>query len=187
LFRRSCPPTLTIGEYVHGSLAPEAARDLVAHLSDCPHCRAEQRRFAELLAEPDVPPQGSPAATAVAGVIAGLRRLLVEPLRGPAPVLAGLRGGGESGSMTYEAEGLRLTVSVQRSARGGRVVAGLLEPGEEPLAAGSAALYAEDRLLQTEPVDDLGAFLFSGVTAGSYRLEVTVGDAVLVLEPLAVA
>lgn len=189
LFRRSCPESIVLGEYAMGILPPTEAQQVAAHILECPHCGTETDSFRAFLATPDLDPAASPiaAVTAAATAVTGtLRRLFAVPSAPPTSAFAGLRGGGGTASMTYSADGLHLTVSIQRSSRGapGSVVIGLLEPGIEDYAGIVAELYAGDQLLQRQEVDDLGNFLFNSVSAGTYRIEVTVPAAIVVIDPL---
>jgi anti-sigma factor RsiW len=180
LDRRSCPESLTLGEYAMDILAPAERQTVAAHLVECPRCREEARGLGSFLVEPDPP---SPAP----GLIAGLRRLLAQPLAPLSPIAAGLRGGSSEESVTYAAEEVQVVVSVGRDARTGTsVIAGMLQPGAEPPSAATAALYTADTLLQTEEVDDLSAFLFSRLSPGTYRIELTLGDRLIVIDPIAV-
>jgi len=173
--RQSCPPAHTLAEYALGVLAPQATQSLAAHLVECPHCRAEQRDATAFLATDD-PPQAR-------GALAGLRRLLAQPLR-RAPGLAGLRGSANEESVTYDAEGVRLTVGVQRAARGGMfVIVGLLEDWQR-FAGTSISLYSGDHLIEPGFIDDLGSFTFESVRPGVYRLELHAGDVQINIDPL---
>lgn len=181
LQHRSCPSTLEIGEYALGTLAPAAVQTLAAHLVECPRCLEERRGFSAFLVEPEPEP-------ASGGVLVGLRRLLATPLRPPADAHAGLRGGGDADGLTYTAGDVRLTLSVQRAASGaGRTIAGLLEPGAEPFEGSPVLLYAGDQRQRATALDDLGSFLLEGAPPGSYRLELTLGNRIIVIDPLTVS
>jgi anti-sigma factor RsiW len=182
LFRHSCPSTLTIGEYVLGVLPPDAARTVAEHLIDCPHCAAERRETAAFLKEDDEP-EGAH------GFVDTVRRLLARPLAPTAPALAGLRGAEDCESGVYLAEGLRVTISVQRTRAGARggVLVGLVEPWTMASDGGRAHLYANDRIVQTQEVDDLGNFVFDAVPAGSYRIEVKLSDVVVTIDAVTVS
>lgn len=180
LFRLRCPETITLGEYALGILQPERAQEIAAHLVECPSCRAESRSFSSFLAEPDEPPLPR-------GVRAALRRLVALPIAQPSPLAAGLRGAGPNESTTYAADGLHVTISVQRAARAGRaVLVGLVEEAAIGSFSGRAILFSGERELQAQVVDDLGNFIFEDVPAGAYRVEVTVPDAVVVLDAITV-
>ena len=177
LLRRTCPSSLTIGEYALGALPPSEMLSVAEHLVECPHCRAESRSFSTFLSEPDEPMPES-------GILGAVRRLLARPLAAPEPALVGMRGTEDEGTVTYAANGLRLTVSVQPAGPGkpGGVLVGLVQQDSESFTDASARLYAADRLLQREAVDDLGNFLFRDVAPGSYRIEVSVPDAIVEID-----
>src|SRR5205085_1394470 len=103
-FRRTCPDSVRLGEYVLDLLPPEGRRAVAEHLLECPHCAAERRSLTAFLATPDPPPAEGP--------FAALRRLVARVLPVPASALAALRGEGESNSLTFEADGMRVIVSV---------------------------------------------------------------------------
>jgi anti-sigma factor RsiW len=175
LYRRSCPDTLILGEYALDTLDPDARRQVAVHLVDCPHCLAESRDVRAFLAEPDPP--------APLGVVRTLRRILARRLEPLAPALAGLRGG-PAESVTYETDDVSVTLDVQPGTRPAeRVIAGLVL-ASGPLAGAPATLHQDDRLLQSETIDDLDAFLFAPVPPGAYRVELTLDDAVIVLDPV---
>jgi hypothetical protein len=179
LFRRSCPDSIVLGEYALTVLSPEDRRRVAEHLIDCAHCRDEVAGFGTFLTETDVNP--APSAMGL------LRRLIARALPSPAPALSGLRGDGESGSVTYEAGGVRLTVSVQSGPRpgAGNVLVGLVE--QSPRAGGVATLYQDGAVVAREDVDEIGHFLFEGIPNGSYRVEVSVPPLVVVIERLDIA
>lgn len=181
LFRRNCPDSIVLGEYALDMLEPEQRYTVAAHLVECAFCRAEERSFAPFMAE-DEP-------VAARGIASALKRLIAEKLPRPAPVSVGLRGSADGDSVTYTVRGiLQLTISVQRAgppANGG-VVVGLVQPGANNIDGAPVALYAGDRLVRSDVIDDLGNFLFNGVPSGAYRIEVTVPSAVVVIDPLQV-
>src|SRR5687768_1014746 len=53
LFRRGCPPALTLGEYAMDLLPVERRRLVAEHLVDCPHCLGESREIRTFMTEPD--------------------------------------------------------------------------------------------------------------------------------------
>lgn len=182
LYRRACPDTLTLGEYTVGMLRAAEAQQIADHLVECPHCAAESRGYARFFAEPDPPPVER-------GVLSTIRRLIAWPLIAPKPVLAGLRGSASEETSAYRADGIDIFVSVQRESRGRDfVLAGMLQPADAPVQINAEArLFDDGRLVQTEPIDEFGSFLFGGVTAGIYRIEVQLSDAVVELASITVA
>lgn len=181
LYRRTCPDTLTIGEYALGMLPQEQLLSIADHLVECPHCATESRDYTKFLSAPDDPP-------AERGVLATIRRLLARPLVAPDPVLAGLRGSGNGDSITYAAENLHIFVSIQRATRGsGFVLAGMLQTEDAGGAPSAEAHLLEgDRLLQTERIDEFGSFIFNAVPPATYRIEVHLPDTIVELESVTV-
>jgi anti-sigma factor RsiW len=179
LWRSSCPPSLTLGEYALGLLNGEALQQTAAHLSECPRCLAESRAFSAFLAEPDTVP--------AAGILHRLRRLFLQPLQAPAPVLAGLRGAATSESITYEdaESSWRVHLSLERSAQNprARTLTGLVERATG--AAASASLYQEGAAERSGELD-LGSFYFDGLTEGTYRLELSSDETTAVIEGIRV-
>jgi hypothetical protein len=181
LFRRTCPPTVRIGEYCLGILPAEAMQHVAEHLLDCPHCLAEQRAMSAYLRAPDEPePERGLAGT--------LRRLFARPERPETAARAALRGDEAEESVSFSAGDVRLTLSVQRSGRGtGRVIAGLFDPAAGQNVTGAVAhLYEGDRLVQIQRVDDLGGFMFVAVPAGAYRVEIAIPAGLVVIDPVTV-
>jgi anti-sigma factor RsiW len=181
LTRRSCVPTETLGEYALGTLASTRMREVAEHLLDCPHCLAESRSIAAFLSEPD-------ESVLEPGLAGALRRLIARRLDAPTPALAGLRGTATDEMATFVADDCLVRLSVQSGTPGrpGKVLVGLLEQRAGIPAGATARLYENDRLLQTEEVDDLGNFMFNAVLQGTYRIEVTSGDAIVVIETVQV-
>jgi hypothetical protein len=182
LYRSTCPSTLTIGEFALGVLTPEEQQAVAEHIVDCRQCAAERREFVAFLND-DAEPE--PARRFVDTV----RRLLARPLAFPTPALAGLRGDADPDGGVYVAEGFRVTISVQRATRGARgsVLVGLVEPWTMAGDGGRARLYAGDRVVQTQEVDDLGNFVFDAVPAGSYRIEVKLSDVLVTIDTITVS
>jgi hypothetical protein len=181
-FRSSCPASTTIGEYSLGMLPASESIQLASHLVECPHCRTESRELSAFLSAPDEPlPER--------GILGAARRLLARPLAPPELALAALRGAADEQTTTYEANGLRLTVSVQvgRPGRKELVIVGLVQHDTELPDGAAARLYIADRLIQDEPIDAFGNFLFAGVSAGDYRIEVSVPDAIVEIDALHVS
>jgi hypothetical protein len=178
LYRRSCPDSIILGEYALDLLDPESRTTVAQHLVLCTGCLRESRSYTSFLSQPDAPPK--------LGAVERLRRLMARPVM-PEPVLSGMRGAADGDSTTYEAEGVRLTVSVQRTARpgAGSILVGLLE--QIPESGAVATLYLDDAAVGQEAVDDLGNFLFSSVRTGTYRVEVTVPPSLVVVDGIAVA
>jgi hypothetical protein len=179
LFRRTCPPSEMLGEFVLGMLAPADARPVAEHLLECPHCTEERRRLTAFMAEPDETPQ--PAALGVM-----LRRLFARPVANRPRALA-LRRGAQPATTSYTADGFALTLGRQISALDrSPVVVGLLLGEGAPTEGAAVALYAGAQLFRSATVDDLGNFVLNDVPAGEYRLEFRLADTLIVVDPLRV-
>ncbi len=113
--------------------------------------------------------------------------LLAPP---PGPALAGLRGAADPATLTYTAEDLTIAIDTGFEARRGRAdLTGLIySEGAAAESAmgetGAATLVAPDGTARTAEIDDLGNFAFEGIALGTYRLEVTLGDRLVVIEEL---
>jgi hypothetical protein len=178
LFRRRCPETLTLGEYALDLLDTAERAAIAGHLVQCPHCREEAREFGAFLTEPDAPPP-------TPNPLGALRRIFAVPLPTLNPLTAGLRGGGAAEDVAYEAEGLRVIVSVQPGARPvERTIAGMIQ-GDRSLEGAPVRLFSGERLFATEAIDDLDSFLFQSAPPGTYRIELETADAIVVIDTVA--
>jgi hypothetical protein len=158
LYRRECPPSLTLSEYQLGLLPTTESRTIARHLRQCPRCTNELQILTNYLA--DVAP--TLAIEPTLGVLERARILvarLVENLSsvdaagglftGAAPALAGVRG--DAGAhLVYAVEDVQVIIDVQTDAQqpAHRVLLGLLLgltdpqqitaqlwPAEQPVAA----------------------------------------------------
>jgi hypothetical protein len=181
LARRSCLSSDTIREYALGQLTPEETSRAAAHMVECPSCLSESRELAAFLREPD--------ESAAAGILTALRRLFAQPQRPAADAVAALRGVAAPEDMTYAVEDYLVHLSTQSPAPGrrGKVLAGIVEQRSGEPVEGTARLYRDAALLQTEAVDDLGNFMFGEVARGSYALELTTSDARIIIDPILVS
>ncbi len=185
LSRVDCPTTLALGEYQLGLASPEARQRVAAHVLECPRCADELEVLRAFLAEPAPEPAASP------GVVEGLRRV-VAMLLTPQPGLAyaGLRGAAEATTKTYRAGDLTISLSASLEARrGSRSLGGLvLREGAAPesIAGAPVQLIGEATGTHSSRVDDLGSFAFPDLAPGSYRLELRLGDRLVVVEDIPV-
>lgn len=185
LFRVDCPPALTLGELALGMLEPEDGLTMRTHLALCPHCRADLATLEGTLRE-DPLAALAPAPGRLARIVA---RLLPAPGRDAA--YAGVRGSGASGSRTYDAGGL--TVSLTVEAEGGGAVArwallGLVVDEEGGTAPSGAPirLLRDGRAVDEAPLDEAGNVVFGALEAGAYDLEIVLDERVVAVEGIAV-
>jgi len=117
LYRVTCPSPLELGEYHLGVLAGKQARAIGRHLAECPHCAREVAQLESFLG--DLAPVHVPSLeeqlveqidVLVARLAGGVSGLLPTPQ--PAPVPAGVRGGGSCPAI-YEAAGVRVYMTSQ--------------------------------------------------------------------------
>jgi anti-sigma factor RsiW len=184
LYRFDCPSPNALGDYELGMLQAEARTAIGSHVVACPRCADELAQLRAYLHFDTAPPLG---------MVERVRRVIATLLSPPAtPALAGLRGAGDSPVQTYDADGITITLGPGSAARprpGHTSLSGLLfgEPVTAPDAIAGAAVTLVDESDQphTTTLDDLGNFTFDDLAAGTYRLEVTLGDRVVVVEGLA--
>ena len=136
LYRRDCPPSLTLGEYQLGLLSASESRTIAQHLRLCPRCTGELQSLTDYLA--DVAPTLEIEPTT--GLLERARILvaqLVEKLpsvdavgglfTGAAPALVGVRG--DAGAhLVYAVEDVQVIIDVQTDVQqpAHRVLLGLL-------------------------------------------------------------
>jgi hypothetical protein len=172
--------------------AARAFPEVAAHLAaGCADCEAD---LADLLAFDDAEERSArhdPGA-------GGLRRLFAALLAPPrVPVTAGLRGAGgapdDVPARTYQADELTLTLRLgPGSRRGTEAVKGLVvsRRGAAPIPPdGAARLVPLGRTeagaaVHADRVDELGNFVLDDLAPGFYRLELRLGDRVIVVDDL---
>ena len=192
LFRFACPPSHRLGEYELGVVSPEERTAIAAHVVECPRCTAELRTLRDFLAGDLVAGLADPAP----GPVERLRRVVASVMAPrPGAGYAGLRGtaAADAGTRTYQAGDVSISLSTAPAARRGWLsLSGLLwrEDAEGEVAGGTVALLGAGdetpaaRAGQTTEIDELGNFTFDEVEPGAYRLEVTLGDQVVVIDDL---
>ncbi len=191
LYRADCPDAHTLGEYHLHSLAEADAERVAQHLDICPHCVLELDELRGTLRELAADLELS-ASERLRLLVARLAPQWPSLGSGPAPMpaLAGVRGA-TNGPLLYEAGDVQVSVEVQddAAAAGRKSVLGLVTGAD---AAGwQATLWLESgpvaELVQSVRVDELGNFVFDGLSPGTYALSLR-GDAVeVVVQELAVA
>jgi hypothetical protein len=182
LYRFDCPPPLTIGEYVLDLLGALPRTEVARHVLDCSLCDEELTVARAFLATDLVVP--------TSGAWHELRRVFASLLKPAArPAYGMTRGGEPSGGWEYRAGPVKIVVGAVRGKRRGTIsVDGLILHDYAPpesLADREVTLSqtAQPQLpVQTTRTDDLGSFAFEDVVSGTYRLEVTFTEEVIVVE-----
>ncbi len=183
LHRFDCPSPTALGEYNLGLVSVEDRTRIAAHILECPVCAEELRMLRAFLADEPA------SAVGVAGQLRRIVASLITPRPGLAPV--GVRGG-TSGTPTYEAEGLTISLNVSPGARRGRyALVGLVlfeAVGVEPPTQARAYLSSSgvDLPEDSAEVDDLGNFAFDDLASGEYQLELRLPDRSIVVETLSI-
>jgi len=179
LYRATCPPPQTLGELALALLEPHDAGALRAHLADCPHCTAELGALQAALQE-DV----SHDRRAGTGLLARIPARPISPWA-QAASYGGVRGEMGDGARTYEAGGI--VISLSSKPEGGlasrwTLLGLVLDEGDGPTTrATSAKLLRSGDLVSEAAVDELGNLMLFGLDAGTYDLEVAVGDRLIMI------
>jgi anti-sigma factor RsiW len=189
-YRLGCPSPQTIGEYHLNLLSPTERQDVAAHLLECPRCADELRTLREFFRGDLVD------EAALSPSLASRVRRIVATLvpASPGPARVALRGAADQSMRTYRAGDLTITVAWRPGSQPGRAtLVGLLLPDgdgsvedrEARLIAGTApGAERREGTARVERTDELGNFLFDDVRPGTYRLEIDLPAATVVVEDL---
>jgi hypothetical protein len=169
LYRLDCPTSIDLGEYQLGLLPEVNSGIIAAHLTECPHCRAEIMQLQGFLV--DTAPEPQPGLVTRVRVLVA-RLLSGRNMPGPAltPGLAGVRGG--DAPLVYEADDLQITLSVEwDQATNQHSLFGLILGAELPDA--QVHLWRAQRLAGETKVDEFGNFVIMDLEAATYELVIT--------------
>jgi hypothetical protein len=188
LYRVVCPSSIQLGEYQLALLPTAQMKQVAQHVADCPHCTRELHQLRDYLTELAPTLEAAPLSLLADGVRVVVARLMhglagFTAVSQPMPALAGVRGEQRS-QYTYEADNIQIILDVQpdpvRSHQKGIVGLVLGVDEAQPL---EAQLYQGEQCIAATRVDMLGNFIFSGLSSGSYRLnlanstiEIRLGD-----------
>lgn len=205
--RLMCPNPQKIGEYVLGMLPAIEHIATGEHIKSCPHCSAELadiRSFVlddeeqAVVIKPSAKEPVLNSRPSDADKLEWLRRVVarmieaVNPLQTPGYALAGVRGETTDLPLTYQAEEVLVTVTVQalKPHSKERMVLGMVQRDNSPMEATSGAivrLYAGETTLATETIDELGNFIFDQIvplSSDTLGLEITLNDKIVLVENL---
>ncbi len=173
LYRLTCPPPITLGEYHLGVLLRDQMTSVARHLVECPHCSREMVQLRDFMAKP-IPTlefnlQRS-IKILVARLVHGSQGGAWAGSPGLAPGYAGLRGEEEQGLYLYQANDVQIAVEIQDDARqrGHKALLGLVTGMDTHEL--SAHLWQIKQRVATTLVDDLGNFVFPNLAPGNYKL-----------------
>ncbi len=167
-----------LGEYELGMVIPAERLRIARHVTECPHCMAELVSLrAFLAAEDDAPP---------VPVVERVRRLVATFVPAPRGAVAGLRGAEVESTRTYRAGDLTITLDVGAVRRGHASLVGLIwrEDGAALPPGGMVTITGAGGASITAEVDDLGNFVFDEIAAGTWQVELALGDAIIAIDML---
>jgi hypothetical protein len=178
LYRVTCPTPIELGEY-HLRMLP-ASRMLIVrqHLSECPHCRREIDQLKEFMNTfPGM--EGNPLQQAK-WLVAQLVSARGGPGAASEPSFA-LRGAGE-GPIVFETDGVVIMLDIQPAGEGDVNILGQVAADDQDRWTGALVELRQSQELQfSATLDDLGAFRFEGLVAGSKELRIIPKDGSLVV------
>lgn len=176
LYRFSCPPSLELGKYYLGLLAPTGAVAITQHLANCPHCTRETAQLESFMA--DLAPElALSSLERLKGQFRERVRVRVaRPVLGDmTPAFAGVRGDQE-GPLVYQADEVQVIIEIQDDGEqpGRKFLIGLVTGMDAHDL--QARLWRVDQPIATAPVDDLGNFVMLDLLPGNYVLTLSSPD-----------
>lgn len=178
LYRTTCPSSMELGD-LHLGLLPDSQKLVVAqHVRECPHCRREIVELEEFLAESDVQPDLPQTvkmlfAQLVSGAGSGTTT----------PAFGALRGESK-GPLTFEADGVVITLDVNPGPNGQVSILGQVAADDQDQWTGAKVeLQQADTPPLTTSLDDLGAFRFEAVRPGATKFMITSTASVVIETP----
>ena len=177
LYRSTCPPSMELGEYHLGLLPDSQALVVAQHVRGCPHCRREIAELEEFLAESDVQPDLLQTAKML------FAQLVSGAGSGSTPAFGALRGESK-GPLTFEADGVVITLDVNPGLNGQVSILGQVAADDQDQWTGAKVeLKQADIPTLTTSLDDLGAFRFETVRPGATKFIITSTENVVIETP----
>ena len=161
-FRSTCPSSMELGEY-HLGLMPASQRLVIAqHVGECPHCRREVADLEGFLG-PEVQPDLMTTARVLFAQLVGME---------DRPAFGALRGESK-GPLTFEADGVVITLDVQPGSNSPLSILGQLAADDQDEWTGATVELQQADSVLTTSLDDLGAFRFEAVRLGMTKFIIT--------------
>jgi hypothetical protein len=185
--RANCPDTLSLAEYAWGFASPKAIKQVKAHLAKCIYCQQEYQQQQTWASEAAEASKKVGEPTSWLKRIVGVLQDSTQPRSGMA---LGLRGNDQDFPVTYQAEGIAVSVTVQNASvqRYDLQVMGLVftEDQNEPLnpEGGEARLMQGNQILARDTLDDMGNFFFEEVKPVDFDLEIQLQDRIVLIPSL---
>jgi len=172
-YRSTCPSPIELGDYYLG-LLPESRKPVIAqHVRTCPLCKHDLAELEEFLAEPDVVPN-----------LLDTAKVLFAQLVGAGATPAGALRGESKGPLTFEADGVVITLDVNQGRSGQVSILGQVAADDQDSWTGAnVELQQVNTLSLTTSLDDLGAFRFEAVRPGATKFMITSIDNVVIETP----
>ena len=180
LFRASCPSADALLGYVTRTLPTDERKRIARHIKECPHCAAEVRELqqAEITSVSLLWEQVIRTARAIIEAIVILPRPELAPaLRGTPHPLGLFRAGDLDIALGIEASGPGPVFRIR-----GRVMK-QGSPASEAVGH-PVRLIQQDTVIARQQVDELGYFVFEGVSPGRYELVLDYADADVVIRDI---
>lgn len=174
LYRSNCPTPMALGDYHLGLMSASQVLMVAQHVRECPHCRRDLAELEEFLAEPDVQ----------LDIFQTAKVLFARLIDGGATPAFGALRGESKGPLTFEAEGVVITLDVQPAPNGQLSMLGQLAADDQDDWTGARVELQQAGSLQlTASLDDLGAFRFEAVHTGSIQFTITSLNGVVIQSP----
>jgi hypothetical protein len=171
LYRSTCPSSMELGDYHLGLLPASLELVIAQHVRGCPRCRHEIEELEEFLVGPDV---------------LGTTKVLFAQLiggSGSTPAFGALRGESK-GPLTFEADGVVITLDVSPGSNGQVSILGQVAAEDQDQWTGAnVELQQADTPSLTTSLDDLGAFRFEAIRPGATKFMITSIDNVVIETP----
>jgi|HigsolmetaAR202D_1030399.scaffolds.fasta_scaffold19929_2 hypothetical protein len=183
LFRIFCPSSEDLAAYQQGWLDAEKRAIVKQHLLKCPLCAQEQQILHQVARQPLTEAPSRPLRRVVAVPVSPMMYSKLSSVYG------GARARGPSEHYAYRAENLEVTIDVQRAAGQPNqlAVVGMLLHDEGMvggLRPATASLLAENQVISSAQLDELGSFVLEDVSPGDYVLSLRLPDLEVVIEAL---
>lgn len=164
LFRATCPPSLELTEFYLRTLPAPQMLVVSGHVRACPHCSREMAQISEFMGADAVPLDQS--------LLERAQVLVAHLVNGTSLASGALRG--ESRSVTLEVDGAVITFMMESAPKGMVSVLGQVAAEEQDAWTGAVVtLQQAGAPRQTTSVNDLGAFTFEAVQAGTGEFSIT--------------
>lgn len=174
VYRATCPPSIELGEY-HLRMLPASQMLVIAqHVRECPHCRREMAELETFFLDDMAPEMGFLGTAKV--LIARLTGLQTESGKQAkndlAQVVPMLRGE-TKGPLTFEAEGMVISLDVQQAPNGQVSLLGQVAADDQDRwTAAEVDLQQDDSSQRSAALDDLGGFRFENIGPGVIQITI---------------